>query len=97
VPRESAPTADRDTTGQWPGREHGLTARESEVLALITQGLSNQEIAERTYLSINSVKTYIRTGYRKIGVGRRSQAVAWGMRHGFEPDRMRTIDTSPSA
>jgi DNA-binding NarL/FixJ family response regulator len=97
VPRESAPSADRDTTGQWPGREHGLTARESEVLALITQGLSNQEIAERTYLSINSVKTYIRTGYRKIGVSRRSQAVAWGMRHGFEPDRMRTIDTSPGA
>jgi DNA-binding NarL/FixJ family response regulator len=97
TPRESAPSADRDTTGQWPGREHGLTARESEVLALITQGLSNQEIAERTYLSINSVKTYIRTGYRKIGVSRRSQAVAWGMRHGFEPDRMRTIDTSPSA
>ena len=49
------------------------------MLALITQGLSNQEIAERSYLSINSVKTYIRTAYRKIGVSRRSQAVAWGM------------------
>lgn len=82
--------------GEWPGRQYGLTARESEVLALITQGLSNQEIAERTYLSINSVKTYIRTAYRKIGVARRSQAVGWGMRHGFEPDRMRSIDTSPS-
>jgi NarL family two-component system response regulator LiaR len=81
-------------SGNWPGREHGLSARESEVLALITQGLSNQEIAERTYLSINSVKTYIRTGYRKIGVSRRSQAVAWGMRHGFEADRMRSIDTT---
>ena len=34
--------------------------------ALITQGLSNQEIAERSYLSINSVKTYIRSAYRKI-------------------------------
>ena len=85
---------DEPVVGDWPGREQGLSARESEVLALITQGLSNQEIAERTYLSINSVKTYIRTGYRKIGVSRRSQAVAWGMRHGFEPDRMRSIDTS---
>jgi DNA-binding NarL/FixJ family response regulator len=82
--------------GEWPGREHGLTPRESEVLALITQGLSNREIAERTYLSINSVKTYIRTAYRKIGVTRRSQAVAWGMRHGFVPDRVRSVDTPPS-
>src|SRR6476620_4674551 len=69
--------------GAWPGRDHGLTQRESEVLALITQGLTNQEIAERAYISINSVKTYIRTAYRKIGVQRRSQAVAWGLQHGF--------------
>jgi NarL family two-component system response regulator LiaR len=81
-------------SGSWPGRDHGLTAREAEVVALITQGLSNQEIAERSYLSINSVKTYIRTAYRKIGVTRRAQAVAWGMRHGFEPDRSRIIDGS---
>lgn len=80
-----------DASGRWPGREHGLTAREAEVLALITQGLSNQEIALRTYLSINSVKTYIRTAYRKIGVTRRSQAVGWGMSHGFMPDRTRVI------
>jgi DNA-binding NarL/FixJ family response regulator len=81
--------------GQWPGRELGLSAREAEVLALITQGLSNQEIADRTYLSINSVKTYIRTAYRKIGVNRRAQAVAWGIRHGFEPHQVRSI--SPHA
>lgn len=79
----------------WPGRDIGLSAREAEVLALITQGLSNQEIADRTYLSINSVKTYIRTAYRKIGVSRRSQAVLWGTRHGFEPDRLRSIVEDP--
>lgn len=94
VPPETASLADAAAVGDWPGREQGLTAREAEVIALITQGLSNQEIAERTYLSINSVKTYIRTAYRKIEVGRRSQAVAWGMRNGFEPDRLRVIDTS---
>lgn len=77
--------------GAWPGRDHGLTQRESEVLALITQGLTNQEIAERAYISINSVKTYIRTAYRKIGVQRRSQAVAWGMQHGFTPDYTREV------
>ncbi|MDO9496160.1 MAG: response regulator transcription factor [Nocardioides sp.] len=78
--------------GVWPGREHGLSAREAEVIALITQGLSNQEIADRSYLSINSVKTYVRTAYRKIDVTRRSQAVAWGMTHGLSPDRMRAVD-----
>ena len=77
--------------GDWPGRTYGLTQRESEVLALITQGLTNQEIADRAYLSINSVKTYIRTAYRKIGVERRSQAVSWGMQHGFSPDFARTL------
>ena len=83
-----------DAAGDWPGRAQGLTAREAEVVALITQGLSNQEIADRSYLSINSVKTYVRTAYRKIGVTRRAQAVAWGMRHGFEPDRIRMVDAS---
>jgi len=82
-------TIPEDYAGDWPGRREGLSAREAEVLALITQGLSNDEIAHRTYLSINSVKTYIRSAYRKIGVSRRSQAVLWGVRHGFEPDRVR--------
>jgi two-component system, NarL family, response regulator LiaR len=77
--------------GGWPGRQYGLTHRESEVLALITQGLTNQEIADRAYISINSVKTYVRTAYRKIGAARRSQAVRWGMEHGFEPDRGRVV------
>lgn len=86
--------ADPRDQGDWPGREENLTPREAEVIALITQGLSNQEIADRSYLSINSVKTYIRTAYRKIGVSRRSQAVAWGMTHGFEPDRARSVDPS---
>ncbi len=80
--------------GSWPGQDRGLTVREAEVLALICAGLSNQEIAERTYLSINSVKTYIRTAYRKIGASSRSQAVAWAMQHGFRPERVRVLRPS---
>jgi NarL family two-component system response regulator LiaR len=91
VVHDTRPAEDEGSQGAWPGRDHGLTQRESEVLALITQGLTNQEIAERAYISINSVKTYIRTAYRKIGVQRRSQAVAWGMQHGFTPDHTREI------
>jgi two-component system, NarL family, response regulator LiaR len=89
-PRPQDPT-ERDA-GSWPGRDEGLTMREAEIIALITQGLSNQEIADRSYLSINSVKTYIRTAYRKMGVARRSQAVLWGIQHGFEPDVGRRVD-----
>jgi len=91
---QSSRAPGHEAKGDWPGRDVGLTAREAEVLALITQGFSNQEIAERSYLSINSVKTYIRTAYRKIGVTRRAQAVIWGMKHGFEPTPLRVIETS---
>ncbi|MDO9497680.1 MAG: response regulator transcription factor [Nocardioides sp.] len=80
--------------GDWPGRAAGLSPREAEILALITQGLSNQEIANRAYLSINSVKTYIRSAYRKIEVTRRSQAVLWGVKNGMEPDTERTVDAA---
>ncbi len=72
--------------GDWPGREEGLTQREAEILALITQGLSNAEITEHVGLSINSVKTYIRSCYRRINVTSRTQAVLWGVNHGFVPD-----------
>lgn len=79
-------------SGDWPGRTEGLSAREAEVIALITQGLTNQDIADQTYLSINSIKTYIRTAYRKMGVTRRSQAVRWGLEHGMLPAGMRDGD-----
>ena len=69
----------------------GLSARESEVLALITQGYTNNDIAARSYLSINSVKSYIRSAYRKIGVERRSQAVRWGMENDMLPDYVRIL------
>jgi DNA-binding NarL/FixJ family response regulator len=73
----------------WPGRGEGLSDRESEVLALITQGKSNADVARLTYLGPNTVKSYIRTIYRKIGVESRTQAVLWGVDHGFTPDHNR--------
>lgn len=73
----------------WPGRGEGLSDREAEILALITQGKSNAEIATLTYLSPNTVKSYIRSIYRKIEVGSRTQAVLWGVEHGFKPDHHR--------
>lgn len=69
--------------GHGPGRDEGLTIREAEVLSLITAGLSNLEVAQRMELSINSVKSYIRSCYRKIDVESRTQAVLWGVAHGL--------------
>ena len=69
------------------GHDVGLSPRESNVLALVTRGFSNQEIADQLYLSINSVKTYIRSAYRKVGVTSRAQAVAWAIQHGFSAER----------
>jgi DNA-binding NarL/FixJ family response regulator len=73
----------------WPGRGEGLSEREAEILALITQGMSNADVARLTYLSPNTVKSYIRTIYRKLAVGSRTQAVLWGVKHGFTPDHHR--------
>lgn len=91
-------TGDHETSvggvGDWPGRSAGLSPREAEVLALITQGLSNVEVADRAFLSPNTVKTYIRSAYRKIGVQSRSQAIVWGMANGFEPNALRTVNPS---
>jgi len=72
-----------ESSGTWPAQDLGLTEREAGILALITQGLRNEEIAHRSYLSINTVKSYIRSAYRKMGVESRSQAILWGVDHGF--------------
>jgi NarL family two-component system response regulator LiaR len=69
----------------WPGVAHGLSGREAEVLMWICQGVSNREISERAFIGLNTVKTYIRSCYRKIGVTTRPQAVIWAMSHGFGP------------
>jgi DNA-binding NarL/FixJ family response regulator len=84
-PRRARPGA----TSDWPGRQEGLSDREAEVLALITQGKTNDEIARTTFLSPNTIKSYIRSAYRKIHVTRRTQAILWGIEHGFTPDHRR--------
>jgi DNA-binding NarL/FixJ family response regulator len=84
---DGAPAARRPESDKPLGREAGLSARESHVLRLIVQGYTNVEIAERLYLSVNSIKTYIRTAYRKLGVSSRQQAVTWAIQHGFPLER----------
>jgi DNA-binding NarL/FixJ family response regulator len=60
---------------------HRLTRRETEVLGLLAQGLSNKEIAAVMWLSDRTVERHITSLYRKIGVARRSEATAFALRH----------------
>ena len=85
-----APGKSRRAAGlDWPGRTEGLTDREAEIIALITQGKSNAEIAELMFLSMNTIKSYIRSSYRKIGLASRTQAVLWGIENGFQLEQRR--------
>jgi two-component system, NarL family, response regulator LiaR len=89
------PPRSHTTVGlDWPGRTEGLTDRESEILALVTQAKSNTEIAAMTYLSINTVKSYLRTLFRKLGVRTRTEAALWGVSHGFAVESHRIADWS---
>lgn len=58
-----------------------LTARELEVLALVSKGMSNQEIAEKLFLSEKTVKNHLTNTFRKIGVTDRTQAVLYAIKH----------------
>jgi DNA-binding NarL/FixJ family response regulator len=61
----------------------GLTARETEVLRLIAQGLSNPEIAALLFIGEATVKTHINNTFAKIGARHRAEAVRYAYRHGI--------------
>jgi DNA-binding NarL/FixJ family response regulator len=66
-----------------PGQQlpDGLSPREGEILALAAEGLSNTEIAARTYISEATVKTHINRIFAKTGSRDRAQAIAYAHRH----------------
>jgi len=63
----------------------GMTRRELEILELIAHGLSNREIAEKLYVSENTVKTHSSRVLDKLGAKRRTQAVQLGKELGLLP------------
>ena len=63
----------------------GISRREWEVLACMSEGLSNQEIAERLFVSLNTVKTHSSNLFEKMDVKRRTQAIEKGKRLGLLP------------
>lgn len=56
-------------------KQYGLSAREYEVLELIAQGCSNQEIADKLFVSLSTIKTHSANLFSKLDVKRRTQAV----------------------
>jgi DNA-binding NarL/FixJ family response regulator len=72
-------TNDRRALSAVAPAGHGaaLSERERQVLELLATGLTNAEIGERLYLSVNSIKTHLRSAYRKLGVHRRTEATRW--------------------
>ena len=78
---------DQPTTGPLVQRVRRevppLTVREVEVLRLVAAGLGNQEIAERLYLSLSSVKSHLSHAFGRLGVRHRAAAVAEARRRGL--------------
>ncbi|UCC64465.1 MAG: response regulator transcription factor [Anaerolineae bacterium] len=68
-----------------PVKAGELSARESEVLALLGQGAANKEIALRLHISERTVKAHVTSIFNKLGVSPRTEAVAVAMRHGLLP------------
>ena len=72
-PQKNKPLSGQISEDDWI---EPLTERETEILQLIAAGLSNQDIASRLYLSLNTVKAHTRSIYAKISVNSRTQAVS---------------------
>jgi two-component system response regulator NreC len=69
--------------GEDRERYDGLTAREKEILTLIAQGLSNQQIAERLFISIKTVQTHRAHILEKLGLHDRTELVRYAIRKGL--------------
>jgi NarL family two-component system response regulator LiaR len=63
--------------------KYSISKREWEVLSLMSEGLSNQEIAERLFVSLNTIKTHSSNLFEKLDVKRRTQAIDKGKRLGL--------------
>ncbi len=62
-----------------------LTRRETEILQLLSDGLSNRDIAQTLFLSVRTVESHLRSLYGKLEVKSRTEAALWAVRHGYAP------------
>jgi two-component system, NarL family, response regulator LiaR len=85
VKEVAVPAAQPFTLNEARVRDLGLTRRELEILALIAQGMSNREIADKLFVSENTVKTHSSRLFDKLSAKRRTQAVQIGKEMGLIP------------
>jgi len=85
VPAAAAPAPPAFALDEKQREDLGITRRELEVLELMAQGLSNREIAEKLFVSENTVKTHSSRVFDKLGAKRRTQAVQMGKELGLLP------------
>jgi DNA-binding NarL/FixJ family response regulator len=78
---------------QWPGRDAGLTERESELLALLPTGMSNRELSEQLHISENTIKVHLKSLFSKLGVRNRAQAAALARTRVLGESRSRSTAT----
>ena len=79
------PAGEPSLSNEKKREDLGITPREMEILGLIAQGMSNREIAEKLYVSENTVKTHSSRVFDKLGANRRTQAVQLGKEFGLLP------------
>jgi DNA-binding NarL/FixJ family response regulator len=78
------PKAARTLLGARAGSQNvQLTSRETEVLALVREGLANRQVARRLDISERTVKAHLTSAFARIGVSDRTQAALWAERHGL--------------
>lgn len=67
-----------------PGSPHeGLTPQELHILRLVGEGMSNQQVADELTVSISTIRTHLKSVYRKLGLQSRSEAVSYAVRNGL--------------
>ena len=94
----AATASPRPASGElsWPGKDAGLTERQSQVLVLASEGLSNREIAAAVYLSPETVKGYLREAFSRLKVRNRVEATNY-VRSTVDFVRYQPSDPPPAA
>jgi DNA-binding CsgD family transcriptional regulator len=77
--------ADRERDARDEQSLHLLSPREAQVLAMVSRGMTNGEIAERLAVTVHAVKFHLASIYRKLGVGNRTEAAFLYLRSATSP------------